>query len=80
MRQATVIFRCPDDLLRVPVHLVDIDNHVLIQQRRSDIAHLFADQAEVLQVGFEAQLVTVSRSRTRVGTLLLTYVFGNLQL
>ena len=80
MRQSTVIFCCSDDLLKVPVQLVDIDNHVFIQQRRSDIAHLLGGQTEALQVGSEAQLVTVSRSRTRVSALLLTYVFGNLQL
>ena len=60
MRQATVIFCRPDDLLKVTAQLVDIDNHVLIQQRRPDVAHLSADQTEVLQVIFEAQLLMVS--------------------
>jgi len=55
-----MIFRRLDDLLEVIVQLVHIDNHILVQHRRSDILHLFADQTEVLQVGFDAKLVTVS--------------------
>ena len=47
-----MIFSRLDDLLKVTVQLVDTKDHVLIQQRRSDVVHLLADQTEVLQVGF----------------------------
>lgn len=57
MRQATVIVCCYG-LLEVIVQLVDMNHHVLVQHRRGDISHLFADQTEILQVGFQTQLFT----------------------
>lgn len=40
------------DSLKVTAQLVDMNHHVSIQNRRCEIANLFADEAEVLLVGF----------------------------
>jgi len=77
--QPSVILCYRDDLPEVTAQLVDRNYHVLIQNRRSDIAHLFADQTNVLLVEFQDELVAVS-DWTRRGIMWHTYVFSNLQL